>query len=227
MWYKIIETGLRLGVGTTACLTALEEMEVLWRSIEQVRRLNCKGDRQIIRGVVEYGCGQRAIAALAKAIGYDEGRTACRTMTLIQLGCLKAVGKTLGRLEELHNRLKGFDFFQRLGIPRDADPEHISRARADCLVNHQLNDETDDEVAIRKAKASVRRLLDEANNTLTDPMMLGIYKMALQSNRNFHDPEIRQGLVSEYALSSGKRLIDAVLQTEDSWEGNPGIWPRS
>ena len=126
------ETGLRLGVGTTACLTTLEEMGDLrsgrmgTSSQVELQRV----DRQIIRGVVEYGCGQRAIAALAKAIGYDEGRTACRTMTLIQLGCLKAVGKTLGRLEELHNRLKGFDFFQRLGIPRDADPEHISRARA-------------------------------------------------------------------------------------------------
>ena len=132
---EIIETGLRLGVGTTACLTTLEEMGDLrsgrmgTSSQVELQRV----DRQIIRGVVEYGCGQRAISALAKAIGYDEGRTACRTMTLIQLGCLKAVGKTLGRLEELHNRLKEFDFFQRLGIPRDADPEHISRARADCL----------------------------------------------------------------------------------------------
>jgi len=208
---EIIETGLRLGVGLDECFATLEGMGALRRgrlgndAQVELQRV----DRQIIRGVVEYGSGQRAISALSKAIGLDEARTACRTVTLIHLGCMKAIGKAVERLETLQKRLREQDYFQRLNLSMQADAADVIDARNHALGEYQVGDDPDDDVSVKKSKAAVRRLLDEASSTLSDAMMMGIYKIAIQTGRDFNNADIRQSLVSEYALSAGRRLLDA------------------
>ena len=206
----VIETGLWSSMTPTemsdilASLGEIAKGTALASSALQMDRI----DRQIVRGSVQYGADSRAVEALRGALDLAKEEVLVRLMKLYVTGVLVSRGVGLSSLKEAESNLGQQDLYERLNVSNMAGEEAIHAAFAARAKEFGLDEQAEDTADLRRLRSAVRRLLEEARDTLSDKALSSVYRRAHQTGVDFKDPAVRDPMLREYYLTQGKLLLD-------------------
>ncbi|MFZ5445079.1 MAG: DnaJ domain-containing protein [Myxococcota bacterium] len=138
------------------------------------------------------------------------------------------VAEEIKQLQALHDQLKGKNYFDVLGVKRDADPNAVKIAYLKAARSyHPDTVPPGAPEALGKLKADLFALIGEANRTLSDPALRQEYVAELDAGGTGSKVDIEKILRGEELFQKGRILVqarkypDALKMIDEAITANP------
>ncbi len=206
----IIETGLSAAYGAPEITKLLADYGKLVLRVEVPEELEgdlSDSDKKVLEVLGQGRPLSECLHDVAVAGRLTKAEARCRVLALMRFGAIHAADEKVRTLEMRLHRLQAQDYFRMLDVRRAATPEDVAKAFEAACGTAGANLDDEDSEAVARVRGRIRSLLARARDVLADTDQRDIYSRAVQVGLDYDQPEVRQRLRHEAAVSKGQAAL--------------------